>query len=134
MIVLRSAWVAQWLEHRTGDQGVLGSIPAGWWHFASEFWQFHLPHFANCLSKEALKAVRGRKRSHTADTGGKCVHLFQYTVLEIYFSLYSCCRPLTQCVHHLFHMNSRFAKREMQCSHSIYSKLLYQHAGNSGSY
>ena len=68
--------VAQWLERRTGDRGVLGSNPGT---ATSELWQYRLPHFANCLSENTLKAIgpvlsgvcaRGSKISQT---GGKCV-------------------------------------------------------------
>ena len=60
-----------WLERSTDDRVVPGSNPteAAW-----KLWQFCLPHFANCLSEETLKAVgpfylvvyaRGSKRLHT---------------------------------------------------------------------
>ena len=36
--------VAQWLERRTGNRGILGSNPG---RAASELWQFRLPIFPN---------------------------------------------------------------------------------------
>ena len=35
--------VAQWLEHRAGDQGVLGSNPAGFGTLAIPFYLVYMP-------------------------------------------------------------------------------------------
>ena len=68
--------VAQWLERRTGDRGVLGSIPG---RATSELWQFRLPTLPGSFGGD-IKAIvafylsgvyaRGSKLYHT---GSKCV-------------------------------------------------------------
>ena len=68
--------MAQWLERRTGDRGVLGSNPGG---AASEFGDSVYPTLPVSFGGDTKSSVpgllsgvysRGRKIPHT---GGKCV-------------------------------------------------------------
>ena len=47
--------MAQWLEHMTGERGVLGSNPAGGIRFGTLAVPFS--QLCQCLSEETLKAV-----------------------------------------------------------------------------
>ena len=49
--------MAQWLEQRTGERGVLGSNPG---RGASELWQFSLPHFSKISHTGAIVYVACR--------------------------------------------------------------------------